>query len=142
MKARILLTLFCIFAFNAVAFATVRSYSTELIDTDAWLCEEEKFQQDMPALSEKLCLQGRHIRAAIFHQKDFFPSGIPAGRVKIYQVGPETLENPAGRHVGMSAALPLRYESERYYGYVVLSQKPEIMFGGGSEPGIHLIVKH
>ena len=48
MKTRILLALFCIFAFNAVAFATVRSYSTELIDTDAWLCEEEKFQQDMP----------------------------------------------------------------------------------------------
>lgn len=48
MKTRILLALFCIFAFNAVAFATVRSYSTELIDTDVWRCEEEKFQQDMP----------------------------------------------------------------------------------------------
>ena len=42
MKARILLTLFCIFAFNAVAFATVRSYSTELIESDIWLCEEGK----------------------------------------------------------------------------------------------------
>lgn len=49
MKARILLTLFCIFAFNAVAFATVRSYSTELIESDIWLCEEEKYQ-DMPRL--------------------------------------------------------------------------------------------
>ena len=47
-KTVILLSLFCVFAFNAVAFATARSYSTELIDTDAWLCEEEKFQQDMP----------------------------------------------------------------------------------------------
>lgn len=49
MKARILLTLFCIFAFNAVAFATVRSYSTELIESDIWRCEEEKYQ-DMPRL--------------------------------------------------------------------------------------------
>ena len=49
MKTRILLALFCIFAFNAVAFATVRSYSTELIDTDVWRCEEEKYQ-DMPRL--------------------------------------------------------------------------------------------
>ena len=47
-KTVILLSLFCIFAFNAVAFATVRSYSTELIESDIWLCEEEKFQQDMP----------------------------------------------------------------------------------------------
>lgn len=49
MKARILLTLFCIFAFNAVAFATVRSYFTELIESDIWRCEEEKYQ-DMPRL--------------------------------------------------------------------------------------------
>ncbi len=49
MKARILLALFCIFAFNAVAFATVRSYSTELIESDIWRCEEEKYQ-DMPRL--------------------------------------------------------------------------------------------
>ena len=48
-KTVILLSLFCIFAFNAVAFATVRSYSTELIESDIWLCEEEKYQ-DMPRL--------------------------------------------------------------------------------------------
>lgn len=48
-KTVILLSLFCVFAFNAVAFATARSYSMELIEPDTWLCEEETFQRDMPS---------------------------------------------------------------------------------------------
>ena len=106
--------------------------AVELAEHQRDIRHGRKLQQHLAAPVQNYVLQRKHVRQAVFRQKNL-PSFRTPGRIGEHEVRPEGIQQP-GKRVGIYAQIAELH--------VAASETAEIRLCGLEEQGIHLVVEH